>query len=105
MLRAFEQLVTTPDAIISDALDLPLPNVRAVIDADALSVAVAAASIVAKVERDALMSEMCDTYPGYGFCHNKGYATPEHKRALRELGPCIIHRKSFAPVAQMSFPW
>ena len=100
MLRAFEGLGVTPDAIISDALKLPLPNVRAVIDGDALSIAVGAASIVAKVARDAFMSEMCDRYPGYGFCHNKGYPTPEHKRLLRELGPCEIHRRSFAPVAQ-----
>lgn len=103
MVRAFERLAVEPDAIISDALRLPLPNVRAVIDGDALSVAVAAASIVAKVARDALMDEMCDRYPGYGFCHNKGYPTPEHKRLLRQLGPCAIHRRSFAPVAQRAF--
>lgn len=100
MLRAFEALAVQPDAIISDALPLPLPNVRAVIDGDALCVAVAAASIVAKVARDALMVEMCAKYPGYGFCRNKGYPTPEHKRLLVERGPCDIHRRSFAPVAQ-----
>ncbi len=105
MLRAFEQLDIKPDGIVSDALDLPLPNVKAVIDGDALSVSVAAASIVAKVARDALMTEMCDRYPGYGFCHNKGYATPEHKRAIRELGPCEIHRKTWAPIAQFALPW
>lgn len=100
MVRAFDQLAVEPDAIISDALPLPLRNVRAIIDGDALSVAVAAASIVAKVARDTLMKELCERYPGYGFCHNKGYPTPEHKRLLRELGPCEIHRRSFAPVAQ-----
>ncbi|MGE5595724.1 MAG: ribonuclease HII [Hyphomicrobiales bacterium] len=100
MVRAFDQLGFEPDAIISDALKLPLKNVRPVVDGDALSVAVAAASIVAKVARDALMVEMCERYPGYGFCHNKGYPTPEHKRLLREKGPCEIHRRSFAPVAQ-----
>ena len=105
MLRAFEQLGVKPDAVISDALDLPLPNVRAVIDGDALSVAVAAASIVAKVERDALMDRLCDEYPGYKFCQHKGYSTPEHKRLLRELGPSPIHRRSYAPVAQYAFPW
>lgn len=105
MLRAFEQLNVTPDAIISDALDLPLPNVRAVIDGDALSVAVAAASIVAKVERDALMTQLCDEYPGYKFCQHKGYSTPEHRRLLRELGPCPIHRRSYFPVAQLAFRW
>ncbi|MGE0599415.1 MAG: ribonuclease HII [Dehalococcoidia bacterium] len=105
MLRAFEALSITPDAIISDALSLPLPNVRPVIDGDALSVAVAAASIVAKVERDALMKRLCDEYPGYKFCQHKGYSTPEHKRLLRELGPSPIHRISYAPVAQYSFDW
>lgn len=105
MLRAFEQLGVKPDGIVSDALDLPLPNVKPVIDGDALSVSVAAASIVAKIARDALMDEMCDVYPGYGFCHNKGCATPEHKQALRELGPCEIHRKSWAPIAQYALPW
>jgi ribonuclease HII len=105
MLRAFDALSVKPDAIISDALTLPLPNVRAVIDGDALSVAVAAASIVAKVERDALMKRLCDEYPGYKFCQHKGYSTPEHKRLLRELGPSPIHRTSYAPVAQYAFNW
>ncbi|HEX6030107.1 MAG TPA: ribonuclease HII [Tepidiformaceae bacterium] len=105
MLRAFEMLSVKPDGIVSDALDLPLPNVNAVIRADALSVSVAAASIVAKVARDALMSELCDRYPGYGFCHNKGYGTPEHKKAIRDLGPCEIHRKTWAPIAQFALPW
>lgn len=105
MLRAFEGLGLKPDAVISDALDLPLPNVRAVIDGDALSVAVAAASIVAKVERDRLMTELCDQYPGYKFCQHKGYSTPEHKRLLRELGPSPIHRRSWAAVSQYAFEW
>jgi ribonuclease HII len=105
MLRAFEALGVKPDAVISDALDLPLPNVRPVIDGDALSVAVAAASIVAKVARDAVMIDLCSRYPGYGLCRNKGYPTPEHKRLLRERGPSPIHRRSYAPVAQFSFPW
>ena len=105
MLRAFEQLGVKPDAVISDALDLPLPNLRAVIDGDALSVAVAAASIVAKVARDALMVELCAQYPGYNFCQNKGYPTPEHKRLLQHRGPCAIHRRSYAPVAQYAFKW
>jgi ribonuclease HII len=105
MLRAFEQLGVKPDAIISDALDLPLPNVRAVIDGDALSVAVAAASIVAKVARDKLMDELCGKFPGYGFCRNKGYPTPEHKRLLQMRGPSPVHRRSYAPVAHLTFRW
>ncbi len=105
MLRAFEQLGVNPDAIISDALDLPLPNVRPVIDGDALSVAVAAASIVAKVARDALMNDLCERYPGYNLCQNKGYPTPEHKRLLQQRGPSPVHRTSYAPVAQYAFKW
>lgn len=100
MLRAFEQLGVEPGAIISDALSLPLPNVRAVIRGDALSVAVGAASIVAKVARDALMDELCGRYPGYGFCQHKGYATAMHRAQLQRRGPCEIHRRSYAPVAQ-----
>ena len=105
MMRALEQLEVRPDHIISDALDLPVEGVRPIIDADALSVAVAAASIVAKVERDALMVEYCERYRGYAFCRNKGYPTPEHKRLLRQRGPCEIHRRSYAPVAQLNFDW
>jgi ribonuclease HII len=76
-----------------------------VIDGDALSVSVAAASIIAKVERDALMDRYCAEFPGYGFSKHKGYPTPEHRRLLHELGPCPIHRRSFAPVAQFRFNW
>lgn len=104
MLRAIEGLSVCPDAIISDAMPLPIANVRAVIDGDAVSIAVGAASIIAKTARDALMVEMCRQYPGYHFCQNKGYPTPEHKRLLVERGPCPIHRRSFAPVAQFSLP-
>lgn len=104
MLRALEQLPEQPGHIISDALDLPLPNVRPVIKGDMLSVAVAAASIVAKVARDALMQELCEQYPGYAFCRNKGYPTPEHKRLLAARGPCPVHRRSYAPVAQWAPP-
>jgi ribonuclease HII len=105
MLRAIEQLPCPPAAVISDALDLPLPDVRAIVKADAQCVSVAAASIVAKVARDALMVEFCDRYHGFGFCQNKGYATEFHRRALQRRGPTEIHRKSFAPVAQKSFGW
>lgn len=104
MMRALEQLPEQPGHIISDALDLPLPNVRPVIKGDMLSVAVAAASIVAKVARDALMHELCEQYPGYAFCRNKGYPTPEHRRLLAARGPCPIHRRSYAPVAQWASP-
>jgi ribonuclease HII len=105
MLRAIEQLSVRPEAIISDALPLPLPGVRAVIDGDALCVSVAAASIIAKVARDRLMVELDAEYPGWGFARHKGYPTPEHRRLLEERGPLPIHRRSYAPVAQLSLPW
>src|SRR5690606_8145847 len=100
--RAIEQLPVKPCAIISDALTLPLPNVRPVIRADALSVSVAAASIIAKVARDRMMTELDAEYPGWGFARHKGYPTPEHRRTLQERGPLPIHRRSYAPVAQLS---
>lgn len=103
MMRAIEKLASPPEYVISDALDLPLPRVRPVIRGDALSVAVAAASVIAKVDRDALMRRYCDEFPGYNFSQHKGYPTPEHRRLLRELGPSPIHRRSFRPVAQMAF--
>lgn len=99
-LRALEGLPVKPDHVITDALTLPLANVRPVVRADSLSVAVAAASIVAKVARDALMVELCEQYSGYGFCQNKGYPTPGHRRILELRGPCAIHRRSYAPVAR-----
>ena len=104
MVRALAALSVVPDVIISDALPLPLDNVRPIINGDALSIAVGAASIIAKTARDALMVEMCAKYPGYGFCHNRGYPTPEHKRLLILRGPCPIHRRSYAPVAQLCLP-
>ena len=65
---------------------------------DTRSVSIAAASIVAKVARDAMMVELEIEFPGYGFARHKGYPTPEHYAALKELGPCAIHRRTFAPV-------
>ena len=77
-----------------EGLRLPAPA-RAIIHGDAISYMIAAASIVAKVYRDRLMDEMDEVYPGYGFARHKGYGTAEHIRALRELGPCPEHRRSF----------
>jgi ribonuclease HII len=71
----------------------------AVIDGDACCAAIAAASILAKVTRDRLMVELDAVFPGYGFARHKGYPTPEHLKALHRLGPCPVHRRSFAPVA------
>lgn len=77
--------------------DLPCPG-RAIIGGDALVPAISAASILAKVSRDRLMRELDGHHPGYGFANHKGYSTPEHLAALQQLGPCIQHRRSFAPV-------
>ena len=73
---------------------------HALVGGDSLCCSVAAASILAKVTRDRLMVEYDEIYPGYGFARNKGYGTSEHMEALRRLGPCPIHRRSFAPVKE-----
>jgi ribonuclease HII len=78
---------------------LPCAQV-AVVDGDALSVSISAASIIAKVTRDRIMVEMDKLYPGYGFAKHKGYGTPEHLIALSRLGPSPIHRRTFAPVSE-----
>jgi ribonuclease HII len=76
---------------------LPIPA-RAIVGGDASEPAIAAASIVAKCHRDALMVKLDTAYPGYGFARHAGYPTAEHLRCLRELGPCGVHRRSFGPV-------
>ena len=68
---------------------------------DGINFSIAAASIVAKVYRDRLMTEMDSVYPGYGFAEHKGYATPVHQAAIRKLGPCAIHRKSFDYIREL----
>jgi ribonuclease HII len=102
MHRALAALDVSPDALILDALRLPdiaLPQ-KAFPRADAHSLSVAAASIVAKVVRDRWMAEIAEVdYPGYGFARHKGYGTRQHREALERLGVCPIHRRSFRPVA------
>lgn len=100
MLRALAALAHRPDCLLIDALLLPEVKLeqRALVHGDALSASIAAASIVAKVERDRLMDEHDGAYPVYGFAHNRGYCTQGHLRALAEHGPCPLHRRSFAPV-------
>jgi ribonuclease HII len=105
VLRALDGLGLPRDAVITDALAIPVPGNIPIVRADALCVSVAAASIVAKVARDALMVELCDRYPGYGFCRHKGYGTALHREALARLGPSSIHRRSYAPVAALCRPW
>jgi len=108
MRAAIRQLATAPSLVLVDGEAIPqLDHAQeAVIGGDRRSLAIAAASVVAKVHRDALMCAFDARYPGYGFAANKGYATAEHLAALRTLGPSPIHRHSFAPVrlaAQPSF--
>ena len=79
--------------------DLPCPG-RAIVGGDALEPAISAASILAKVTRDRLMVALDATHPGYGFALHKGYPTPAHLAALQRLGPCVQHRRSFAPIRQ-----
>ena len=83
---------------------LPNPH-RAIVKGDASSLSIAAASIVAKVTRDRWMDAQDALYPGYGFARHKGYGTRQHLDALRRLGPCPIHRRSFGPVSQLTLPF
>lgn len=100
MRRAFDGLPERPVAALIDGNSAPeLPcAIEMIIDGDAYVASISAASIIAKVERDRMMIEFCAQYPGYSFSKHKGYGTPEHQRALTELGPCPIHRRSFKPV-------
>ena len=96
MAEAVESLAVTPDVVIVDALKLDIPvRTFGIVHGDAQSYSIAAASILAKVERDAFMREMDERYPGYGFSRNVGYGTAEHIAALKELGATPIHRRTF----------
>jgi ribonuclease HII len=100
MRRALGAMHITPAFALVDgnyAFDLGVP-VRTVVRGDSLCAAIAAASILAKTARDALMEEMDALYPGYGFAAHKGYGVPEHAASLRRLGPCAIHRMTWAPL-------
>jgi ribonuclease HII len=99
MLAAVQGLTLAPDHLLIDAmrLDHSCPQTR-LFYGDALSLSIAAASVIAKVHRDRLMCELDAVHPGYGFASHKGYGTPEHRRSLAALGPCALHRKTFAPV-------
>lgn len=101
MRRAVAALHPACDYLLVDALevDWPVPQ-RALIKGDARVTAIAAASILAKVERDRALEALDRVYPGYGLAHHKGYPTPEHARALQLLGPTPLHRRSFAPVRE-----
>jgi len=97
MRQAISHLSVVPDILLNDAVTIPQVAIRQVpiIKGDARSISIGAASIMAKVTRDRLMEEYDTLYPGYGFAGNKGYGSAEHIRAIKELGPCPIHRRSF----------
>jgi ribonuclease HII len=100
MQMALGELSSLPDFVLIDAMRLPRCQLsqKAIIHGDALSLSIACASIIAKVARDRSMIGAERRFEGYGFAHNKGYATREHLDALLRLGPCAIHRRTFAPV-------
>ena len=102
MQRAVEGLRLTPAHVLVDGNRLPRLKVpaEAVVKGDARVAAIAAASIVAKVHRDALLDGLHERHPAYGFAGHKGYPTPEHLAALRAHGACAAHRRSFAPVRE-----
>ncbi len=103
MRRAVENLEPAPDKVIIDGNRAPklCCEVRTVIGGDRLVASVSAASVLAKVYRDRLMLTMAQQYPGYGFDRHKGYPTALHLERLNQLGPCPIHRTSFAPVRRL----
>jgi ribonuclease HII len=104
MLNAVSGLATIPDHLLVDAMVIDFPSGESRLPqtklfyGDSLSISIAAASIIAKVERDRMMREIADQYPLYDIASNKGYRSPKHLAALKEHGPCDLHRKSFAPV-------
>jgi ribonuclease HII len=102
MKRAIESLSTRPEVVWIDGLHCPALDypARAIVDGDRLIASIAAASILAKTARDAMLVELDRAYPDYGFARHKGYATVEHLAALRRLGPCPAHRRHFARVSQ-----
>jgi ribonuclease HII len=105
MLHAVQQLAPAASYLLVDAvkLDCELPQ-QAIIHGDALSASIAAASIIAKVERDRMISAWDPVFPMYGLASNKGYCTPHHLAALREHGPSPLHRQSFSPVWSAPIP-
>lgn len=98
MHRAIDQLVLSPELLLIDGNRFrPYPGIphECIVKGDATYRSIAAASILAKTERDRLMLELAQLYPGYGFAEHKGYPTPQHRAALAELGPSPVHRLSF----------
>ena len=106
MARAVLSLSVVPGFCLIDGLpvaDFPVKS-AGIVKGDGKSLSIAAASIIAKVKRDRLMIQLAEKYPEYSFEKHKGYGTKIHMAALREYGPCPIHRRTFAPVAQLLLP-
>jgi ribonuclease HII len=103
MQLALSSLSITPQHVLVDSRTIPgLSQPQNSFDkGDGINFSIASASIVAKVFRDRLMTELDSKYPGYGFASHKGYATPEHQRAIRDMGPCPIHRRSFDYIREL----
>lgn len=103
MAQVIENLHSKPQTALIDAMPLRLPNikVKSIIHGDALSVSIAAASIIAKVTRDRIMERLDEVYPAYGFAHNKGYGSAAHMQALAVQGATRWHRRSYEPVKSM----
>jgi ribonuclease HII len=103
MKHALSNLAVTPQHVLVDSRTIPgISQPQNSFDkGDGINFSIASASIVAKIHRDALMTELDAIYPRYGFAAHKGYATPEHQRAIRELGPCAIHRRSFDYIREL----
>ena len=99
MNLALDQLMPRPQHVLVDGLRIRWLSYQqtALVQGDAKSYSIAAASVLAKVTRDRMMAELDKSFPGYGFAEHKGYATPQHYAAIQERGPCAIHRKTFAP--------
>jgi ribonuclease HII len=106
MARAVAALPEVPEHLLIDARRIPDCTIEqtSIVDGDASVYSIAAASIVAKVHRDRMMIALAERYPGYGFDQHAGYATKGHFAALRRLGPCPAHRRSFAPVRELLGP-
>jgi ribonuclease HII len=107
MTLAVEALGCDPGHVLVDGNRLPRWSYQAtaIVKGDTISLSIAAASIIAKHTRDTIMIAHAETYPHYGWHSNKGYGAPDHLRALRDHGPTPLHRRSFAPVAQIALPF
>ena len=100
MQRSLDAALLTPQFLLIDAIKLPSSNIpqKSIVKGDSKCLSIAASSILAKVTRDSLMSGLSEKYPGYGFEKHKGYGTSKHLEEIERLGPCKLHRLTFAPM-------